>query len=83
MHHVQIKQNLVPKMFKISTLSLWWMPVSRTQKLQAGGPVTLPTDGKHWTKSSPANSWQADPRASRHSSRGKWAGKLRIPVHTG
>ena len=30
-------QNLAPEGSKINTLSLWWTPVSRTQKLQAGG----------------------------------------------
>ena len=60
-------QNLAPEGSKINTLSLWWTPVSRTQKLQAGGPVSLPTDCKPWAEASPGITWESDHIASRPS----------------
>ena len=60
-------QNLAPEVSKINTLSLWWTLVSRTHKLQAGGPVSLSTDCKPQAEPSPGITWESDHIASRPS----------------
>ena len=60
-------QNLATELSKINTLSLWWTPVSGSQKLQAGVSVSLPTDCKPRAEPSPGITWESDHIASRPS----------------